>query len=57
MFELEDDSLKPVKKKKIDDYDYDYAIAVSKSLLDLAGTQIWSPEEVQKMIDQRLNEL
>lgn len=57
MFDLESDDLQNIKKKKLDDYDYEYALAVSRSILDMAGSQIWTPEEVQKYINTKLEEL
>lgn len=57
IFDFETDDLPTLKKKKIDDYDLDYGIDVSKSLLDMVGSQIWSPEDVQKMISAKLEEL
>lgn len=58
MFELEDDAaLVNLKRKKTEDYDYGLAIALSRSIADATGNQILSPEEVQKLVNLRIEEI
>ncbi len=44
-------------KNKSDAYDLDLAIALSKSLSKIPGHSIMSPEDVQKMILEKINKL
>lgn len=53
MFELEDDDIK-ISKKKAEDYDYELALAISKSLYESNQNAILYPEEVQAIIDSKI---
>jgi len=58
MFDLEEENTKlPIKKRKLEDYDFGYALAVSKSLVDAEECQILGPEEVQKLVDLFIEKL
>jgi hypothetical protein len=57
MFEFEDSDIPAIKRNKTEDYDFDYAMAVSKSLLETTGSQVLSPEEVQNIIDTKITEI
>ena len=53
LFEFEEDNL-PNNKSSLDEYDLELGMVLSKSLVKEPGSQILSPKEVQKMVDEKL---
>jgi hypothetical protein len=56
MFEFEEDTLKKIQKRNVDDYDLKLGLAMSNSIKRIVGTQILNPEAIHQRIQDRIKE-